>query len=365
MASPTTSALARATDKALLLDNQRRVLERIASGGTLVDTLELLVRLIENQAGDMPCAVLLADAGGQRLRFVAARGVPAQFIAAMEPNLGVGPDTSPCGRAAFLRQPVYVYDIATDLAWPRSRDLALQYGLRAVWSTPIISDDSVVLGTFVMYYREPRLPSSEHVQVIEMATQLARVAIEAKADDEILRAVFDNGSRGIVITDETGRIVRANHAFASRLGYSAGELRGTALREISEDSAGPGLMKALLGADEELVQERGYRTRSGAILRVRERVALRRGPHGDPSYVLIRVTHLGDAGGDPLGTLSPRERQVLELVVAGRSSKKIAAALVISTGSVDTYRSRVMQKLGVEDLAGLVRFAIRHGVVSA
>lgn len=66
-----------------------------------------------------------------------------------------------------------------------------------------------------------------------------------------------------------------------------------------------------------------------------------------------------------LSRLSPRERQVLKLVVEGRTSKEIGAVLNVRPASVDTYRSRVMVKLGLEDLPGLVRFAIRSGVISA
>jgi PAS domain S-box-containing protein len=66
---------------------------------------------------------------------------------------------------------------------------------------------------------------------------------------------------------------------------------------------------------------------------------------------------------DPFQGLSPREREVLKLVAEGHSSKKIATMLSIAPASVDTYRSRLMFKLNVEDVTGLVRFAIRHGVI--
>ena len=65
--------------RALLLDRQRQVLEHIASGAPLEEILETLVRLIEEQAGDMRCAVLLADAAQQRLRFVAAPNIPEVY----------------------------------------------------------------------------------------------------------------------------------------------------------------------------------------------------------------------------------------------------------------------------------------------
>ena len=67
-------------------------------------------------------------------------------------------------------------------------------------------------------------------------------------------------------------------------------------------------------------------------------------------------------GGGPLASLSSRERQVLQLVVEGRSSSEIAALVHLSPKSVDTYRSRLMKKLGVGDLPALVKFAVRHGL---
>ena len=64
----------------------------------------------------------------------------------------------------------------------------------------------------------------------------------------------------------------------------------------------------------------------------------------------------------PLNRLSGRERQILQLVAEGRSSAQIAATLHLSPKTVDTYRSRLMQKLHIGDVAGLVKFAIQHGL---
>jgi len=65
----------------------------------------------------------------------------------------------------------------------------------------------------------------------------------------------------------------------------------------------------------------------------------------------------------PLDMLSPREREVLQLVVEGKSSKEIAGIIHISSATVDTYRSRLMHKLDVRDLPALVRFAVAHGII--
>ena len=66
----------------------------------------------------------------------------------------------------------------------------------------------------------------------------------------------------------------------------------------------------------------------------------------------------------PLEQLSSREREILQLVAEGKTSQEIGERLSISPKTVDTYRSRLMHKIGVEDVAGLVRFAIQHGVIS-
>jgi RNA polymerase sigma factor (sigma-70 family) len=64
-----------------------------------------------------------------------------------------------------------------------------------------------------------------------------------------------------------------------------------------------------------------------------------------------------------LEALSPREREVLVLVVEGRTSKEVARIVGVRPATIDTYRSRIMAKLGVEDLPSLVRFAVRHGLI--
>jgi len=64
----------------------------------------------------------------------------------------------------------------------------------------------------------------------------------------------------------------------------------------------------------------------------------------------------------PLAYLSSREREVLQLVAEGKSSAEIAGILSLSLKTVETYRSRLMHKLGISDLPGLVRFAIQHGL---
>ena len=70
----------------------------------------------------------------------------------------------------------------------------------------------------------------------------------------------------------------------------------------------------------------------------------------------------GEAG--PLEGLTDRQREILQLVAEGRSTKEIARTLDLSVKTVETHRARIMERLGIRDVAGLVRFAIRSGLVS-
>ena len=187
------------TMRGALLESQRRVLERIASGAPLAETFNTLIRLIEEQAEGMRCAVLLADAAQQWLSFVAAPSIPEDYKTGIVPYLRIAPNMASCGTAAFLREPVYTEDTGTDVLWEDCRAIAVRNGLRAIWSTPILGDDNVVLGTFAMYYGEPRLPSPEHIKLIDMAVQMARVAIEARRSEDALRKSED-GLRMVIDT---------------------------------------------------------------------------------------------------------------------------------------------------------------------
>jgi DNA-binding NarL/FixJ family response regulator len=74
------------------------------------------------------------------------------------------------------------------------------------------------------------------------------------------------------------------------------------------------------------------------------------------------VTRTGGAA-DPLETLTPRQREILQLVAEGNTSKDIARRLHLSVKTVEAHRAQLMQRLDVHDLAGLVRFAVRVGLV--
>jgi PAS domain S-box-containing protein len=167
---------------------EKRLLEMIATGGALEDILNALSLMIEEQRSGTLASVLLLNPDGVHLDFVAGPSLPDEWRQQMA-KLPIGPCAGSCGTAAFRGSPVIVSDIKTDPLWevPEHRTSALKHGLRASWSNPVLSSKGKVLGTFCMYYREPRSPSSQDLELIEFATHFVRIAIERDRAEEALR----------------------------------------------------------------------------------------------------------------------------------------------------------------------------------
>src|SRR5207249_1933644 len=106
------------------------------------------------------------------LRHGAAPDLPPAYNQAIDGER-IGPAAGSCGTAAYRRERVIVRDIATDPLWANYRVLAQGYGLAACWSAPILDTDGRVLGTFAMYYAEPREPTTADLALTETATLLA------------------------------------------------------------------------------------------------------------------------------------------------------------------------------------------------
>ena len=174
-------------ESAELLEGQNRVLELIAQGAPLPKILDLLLGVIQFQSPGLLCSILLLDPDGIHVRHGAARGLPEAYIRRVDGE-PIGPRAGSCGTAAFRREPVVVEDIATDPLWDDYRELALQHGLRAGWSTPIFDAERRVLGTFAMYFRAPGGPDARHLRLIDISTHVAAIAIARHQRVEALRA---------------------------------------------------------------------------------------------------------------------------------------------------------------------------------
>jgi two-component system, LuxR family, sensor kinase FixL len=174
------------TGKEPFYAGQGRILEMIATSAPLADILTKIVLLMEAEADGLRCSIQLLSNDGKHVRHGAAPNLPKAYVKAVD-GLPIGPRVGSCGTAMYLKKPVLVTDVLTDLLWADYRDLAKSCGLRACWSTPIISSHGDVLGSFAMYRQEPRGPNAEETQLTEAATQIASIAIERQQDHVLLR----------------------------------------------------------------------------------------------------------------------------------------------------------------------------------
>src|ERR1700678_2814180 len=165
-------------------------LKMILLSAPLNEVLAPVCRLIEAHCEGMVCSIFLLEEDGQHLRYAAAPNLPEAYRAGTD-GACIGPNEASCGVAAYLRQPVFVPDIDSDPRWAKFRTFAVQSGLRAAWSNPIMPSDGKVLGTFCMYYREIRHPGSSEIQLLDHASRIAGIAIERERSQSALTVAFE------------------------------------------------------------------------------------------------------------------------------------------------------------------------------
>jgi GAF domain-containing protein len=170
----------RVTDELALQTGEEEVEAMIAANAPLADILATLVRMVEAQSPGMLCSVLLLSADGNHIQHGAAPSLPSDYVKAVD-GAPIGPKHGSCGTAMYRGERVIVTDILTDPLWEDFRDLTKGTGLRACWSTPIMSQRGKVLGSFAMYYAQPQTPTGEEARLTQVATRLAAKAIEHQA----------------------------------------------------------------------------------------------------------------------------------------------------------------------------------------
>ncbi|CNH07301.1 sensor domain-containing protein [Yersinia pekkanenii] len=155
---------------------QYKVLEALVKERPLEEVMSLLCHEVERIAPEVTASILQAS-GGHYLHHLAGPNLPLIYTAALS-CIPIGPFAGSCGTAAFRKEPVEVRDIATDMLWDNYRHLILPHGLLACWSTPILSSQGGILGTFAFYYKEVRGPSEFHLQLVTLIANLCALAME-------------------------------------------------------------------------------------------------------------------------------------------------------------------------------------------
>jgi formate hydrogenlyase transcriptional activator len=232
-AFPTSPSSPQTLPSEALLD----ALKMMLIGASLNEVLKSITRLIEAHSEGMLCSIFLLDEDGLHLRYGAAANLPQAYQAATD-GVCIGPNVGSCGAAAYLRQPVFISDMLSHPNWEGFRDVVLQSGLRAAWSTPIMSQDGKVLGTFCTYYREVRQPVTNEIQLIDYASRIAAIAIERKRAEEKLRQderefrqLIDFLPQHVLVLDKEGFLLQANQVMLDYNGHTLEEMQGAGTDE--------------------------------------------------------------------------------------------------------------------------------------
>jgi diguanylate cyclase (GGDEF)-like protein/PAS domain S-box-containing protein len=208
---------------------ERRIFEKIAANAALTAVLEAICEVIESVMPSGSCAINLLDQERQALSFGVAPSLPRRFVAAMD-FAPIGLRYGSCSAAVQLGRQVIVGDIDTDAVWEFRREAAREAQFKSAWSLPIMASDGNVVGTLVVYRRQPGLPQPSDHELLSRMAQIAGIAIERRAAEDALRrseakfrGLFENVMEGVYQTSRDGRILVANPAFVNLLGYASVE----------------------------------------------------------------------------------------------------------------------------------------------
>jgi diguanylate cyclase (GGDEF)-like protein/PAS domain S-box-containing protein len=148
----------------------------ITCGASPAEAMAALCRMGEALVPHARCAMLAADSDGQRLRHVAAPGLPAAFVAALD-AAPVGTAAGSCTAALLLRRDVIACDISDDPHWAWQRETALRHGLQACWSYLITDRHGEVQGVMAWYFPVPHFPGAAESAAAASCARIAGAAL--------------------------------------------------------------------------------------------------------------------------------------------------------------------------------------------
>jgi PAS domain S-box-containing protein len=218
-----------------LAAGQNRALQLLAAGEALPEILGELVDTVESMIEGSSACIALIDPAAQQMRLGAASRLHARHEEAIEASMSAGS----IGAALLRGEGVGTADILADAAWREWEPLADELQLHGACSIPILGFGSRVIGAFIIYLRELRLPSAEERAVGKVLAKTAAVAIERRRAEEAvqaaeaqLRLMTDNAPVMLTQCDAQQRITFANRAYLERRGLNYAEVVGRPLQEI-------------------------------------------------------------------------------------------------------------------------------------
>ncbi len=163
---------------------QSTILKEIAAGLDLGDVLGRIVDFTEAHGGGIAAVHLLDEEG--RLALATGHRLPATYAESIE-TIPVDLETGPWALAVLRREGVISPDIDEDPRWQGWKDTPLADELRAAWISPLLGADGAALGTLAIFHRESHVPDTEDARMVQVATDLAQIAVERERNHAALR----------------------------------------------------------------------------------------------------------------------------------------------------------------------------------
>lgn len=219
-------------NEAALMEAQQDIHELIAQRADLCATLDAIAQWLKLMMPDATAAFMRFDAGSGTLSLLPSDAFSAAYTQLLQ-NVSIGPDVASFGTAAFERRLTVTEDISEDPLWVSFRHAALGEGFRACWSSPVLTNDGELLGTFGLYFDSPRQPAPTCERRLLQAGALIGLALlrdrdtrDHRALSEWHRSLFLNHPDGVYVFDMEGHFQRCNAALERITGYSATDLVG-------------------------------------------------------------------------------------------------------------------------------------------
>lgn len=217
---------------------------KLLSNDEPLDTIfKTLIEFFEEQNPNTICSILFLDKNKKRFEKVYAPHLPDFYNQAL-PHLDIGESAGSCGTAAYTGKRVVVVDIQNDPLWVPYRDMAKAANLAACWSQPIKAQNGEILGTFAIYYVEPRPPLERDIKTIEQAAHLVSIILKyfenrsfAQKAQERISLIYESSIDAMWLIDiedngQTYRFKSINDAFIAVTGLTRAAVLEKTVEEV-------------------------------------------------------------------------------------------------------------------------------------
>ena len=183
-----------------LLKLEKEVLKINAqSTVALKTTVDYLLEGLEKTFPGMLCSVLVLNEDKETISQLSGPSLPVEYTRAIN-GFRIGPKAGSCGTAMYRKEVVITEDIFTDPLWEDLHDILAPFNLRSCWSFPVMNAQNEVLASIAAYFRVPRAPGKDEMNILERVSNLLRIIIENKNAEVKIRV---SNERYLLVTKAT------------------------------------------------------------------------------------------------------------------------------------------------------------------